>query len=104
MFHGGGIRDGAAYYLGDTPGTDPLASPFYADLTGLPPLFIQASGAEVLLADSTRLADKARAAGVQVEFEIWPKLPHVWQLFAPFMPEARAALAKTSVFLRRVTG
>ena len=103
MFHGEKIRDGAVHYLGETPATDPLASPLYADLTGLPPLFVQASGAEVLLADSTRLVDKARAAGVAVEFEIWPKLPHVWQIFAPFLPEARAALGKAANFIQRVT-
>ena len=45
-----------------------------------------------LLDDSTRVADKARAAGVIVDFEIWPKMPHVWQLFAPFIPEANRAL------------
>jgi epsilon-lactone hydrolase len=102
MFTGEGIKSGGQFYLGDTLGTDPLASPLYADLAGLPPLFVQASGSEVLLADSTRLVDKARAAGVTVEFEIWPKLPHVWQIFTPFLPEARAALAKTSDFMRRV--
>jgi len=102
MFTGEGIKAGAHYYLGDTPATDKLASPLYADLAGLPPLFIQASGSEVLLADSTRLADKARAAGIAVEIEIWPGLPHVWQIFSPFLPEARAALAKAGAFIRRV--
>jgi monoterpene epsilon-lactone hydrolase len=103
MFHGNGITAGAANYLGSTPATDPLASPLYADLAGLPPLFLQASGAEVLLSDSTRLVEKARAAGVTVESEIWPRLPHVWQIFSPFVPEARAALAKAAEFLRRMT-
>jgi acetyl esterase/lipase len=103
MFSGAGIKSGARYYLGDAPATDPLASPLYADLAGLPPLFVQASRAEVLLADSTRLVDKARAAGVAVEFEAWPGLPHVWQIFTPFLPEARAALAKATAFIRRVT-
>ncbi len=103
MFHGKGLQAGAGYYLGSTPATDPLASPLYADPTGLPPIFLQASGAEVLLSDSTRLIDKARAAGVTVESEIWPGLPHVWQIFSPFVPEARAALAKAAEFLRRVT-
>jgi monoterpene epsilon-lactone hydrolase len=104
MFHGASLVQSAQYYLGTTSPKDPLASPFYADLSGLPPLFVQASGSEVLLADSTRLVDKARAAGVAVEFEIWPKLPHVWQIFAPFLPEARAALTKTGDFIGRVTG
>ena len=103
MFHGNGLKSGASKYLGSTPANDPLASPLYADLAGLPPLFLQASGAEVLLSDSTRLVEKARAAGVAIESEIWPKLPHVWQIFSPFMPEAKAALAKAAEFLRRVT-
>jgi monoterpene epsilon-lactone hydrolase len=104
MFHGAGLIKGAQFYLGAASPKDPLASPLYAELGGLPPLFVQASGSEVLLADSTRLVDRARAAGVAVEFEIWPKLPHVWQIFAPFLPEARAALVKTGEFIRRVTG
>ncbi|MEA2755379.1 MAG: epsilon-lactone hydrolase [Aliidongia sp.] len=103
MFYGEGLKAGAQYYLNLTPPTDPLASPLYADLGGLPPLFVQVSGSEVLLADSTRLVDKARAAGVSVEFEIWRKLPHVWQILTPFVPEARAALDKTGDFIRRVT-
>jgi epsilon-lactone hydrolase len=103
MFYGEGLKAGAQYYLNSTAPTDPLASPLYADLRGLPPLFVQVSGSEVLLADSTRLVDKVRAAGGSVEFEIWPKMPHVWQILTPFVPEARAALAKTGDFIRRVT-
>ncbi len=79
-----------------------MASPLYGDLAGLPPLFIQASDSEVLLDDSTRLAEKARKAGVAVEFRAWHKLPHVWQFFAPFLPEGRAALQETARFIRRV--
>jgi monoterpene epsilon-lactone hydrolase len=103
MFHGGSIAKGARVYLGDTPATHPLASPLYADLRGLPPLFIQASDSEVLLDDSTRLAAKAAAAGVAVDFTAWHGLPHVWQVFASMLPEARAALAEAAVFVRRVT-
>jgi monoterpene epsilon-lactone hydrolase len=102
MFHGRRIAEGARLYLGDAQPTDPLASPLYADLARLPPLFIQASDSEVLLDDSTRLADKARKAGVAVEFRAWRKLPHVWQFFAPFLPEGRAALQETAQFIRRV--
>lgn len=102
MFHGRRIAEGARLYLGDAQATEPLASPLYADLAGLPPLFIQASDSEVLLDNSTRLAEKARKAGVAVEFRAWHKLPHVWQFFAPFLPEGRAALAETAQFIRRV--
>jgi len=72
----------------------------YADLTGLPPLFIQAGSTEVLLDDARRVANNARHAGVTVNFEIWPKMPHVWPLFAPFLPEARRALDDAAAFAR----
>jgi epsilon-lactone hydrolase len=101
MFWGETVAKGARIYLGDALPTNPLASPLYADLKGLPPLFIQASDSEVLLDDSTRLAEKARAAGVPVSFRAWHKLPHVWQFFTPFLPEARQALAETADFIKR---
>jgi len=102
MFHGRHVAEGARIYLGDARPTEPLASPLYADLAGLPPLFIQASDSEVLLDDAARLAEKARRAGVAVEFRAWHKLPHVWQFFATFLPEGRAALQEAAAFIRRV--
>ena len=65
-------------------GTTPLASPYYADLQGLPPLLVQVGTAEVLLDDSLRLADRAKEAGVDVTLEVWDDMPHVWQAFAIF--------------------
>jgi monoterpene epsilon-lactone hydrolase len=103
MFSGQAIGRAAQVYLGDAPATNPYASPVYADLHGLPPLFIQAGSTEVLLDDSRRVADNARAAGVQVELQVWPKMPHVWQIFAPFIPEARRALDGAAAFVRQVT-
>jgi monoterpene epsilon-lactone hydrolase len=103
MFHGYSIAKGARVYLGDAPPTHPLASPLYGDLRGLPPLFIQVSDSEVILDDSTRLAAKATAAGITVDLKQWHRLPHVWQIFAPRLPEARAALAEAAAFIRRVT-
>ncbi|HUH85163.1 MAG TPA: alpha/beta hydrolase [Stellaceae bacterium] len=102
MFRGHRIAGNARLYLGDTPPTHPLASPLYADLKGLPPLFIQASDSEVLLDDSIRLAEKATKAGVAVDFRAWHRLPHVWHYFAPMLPEGRAALAEAAAFIRRV--
>ena len=61
----------AAAYLGDRSRTTPLASPYYADLQGLPPLLVQVGTAEVLLDDSLRLADRAKEAGVDVTLEVW---------------------------------
>lgn len=88
----------ARHYLQGASPTDPLASPLYARLDGLPPLFIHVGGNEILLDDSIRLAGLARAAGVPVELKIWPGLPHVFQAFA-FLPEARASRAEIAVFL-----
>ncbi|WP_206997580.1 alpha/beta hydrolase [Trinickia mobilis] len=102
MFYGAAIARAAKFYLADTPATHPHASPLYADFAGLPPLFIQAGSTEVLLDDSRRVAEKARAAGVPVEIEIWPDMPHVWQLYAPFVPEAGKALDRATEFVRRV--
>ncbi len=79
---------------------DPLASPLYADLTGLPPLLIQVGDRETVLADSTMFADKARAAGVDVELQVWDGMIHVFQMFAE-LPEARRAIASIAEFLKR---
>jgi acetyl esterase/lipase len=104
MFYGQWVAAVAVHYLGGTtPAIDPLASPFYADLTGLPPLLIQVSGSEVLLDDSRRVAENARRVGVTVTERIWPGLPHVWQFFAVILPEARAALREMAAFVRSVT-
>jgi epsilon-lactone hydrolase len=102
MFYGEGITRASHFYLGETPATHPLASPLYADLHGLPPLFIQASSSEVLRDDATRLAEKAIKAGVSVSMKLWHKTPHAWQLFVPFLPEARKALGEAAEFVRRV--
>ncbi|HEX7911302.1 MAG TPA: alpha/beta hydrolase [Paraburkholderia sp.] len=103
MFSGPAIALAGKVYLGDTPATHPYASPVYADLHGLPPLFIMVSSTEVLLDDSRRVAENARAAGVDCELEVWKKMPHVWPIFAPFIPEANRALDRAGAFVRRVT-
>ena len=100
LFFGSWIAEEAQFYLGDTPATNSLASPVYANLTGLPPLLIQVSESEVLLDDSRRVYENARRAGVAATLEIWPGLPHGWQMFAPLLPEARAALRDASAFIR----
>jgi monoterpene epsilon-lactone hydrolase len=104
MFHGPDIGPSARYYLGKTDPRNPLASPLYADLAGLPPLLIHVGADEVLRDDSTRLAERARAASVPVEIKIWPVVPHAWQLAVQRIPEARQSLRETSAFLRAHTG
>jgi acetyl esterase/lipase len=91
----------AKAYLGDTDPRTPLASPIYADLTGLPPLLIQIGTAEVLFDDATRLADRARAAGVDVILEPWDDMIHVWHMFAAILPEGQQAIDRIGEFIRQ---
>jgi monoterpene epsilon-lactone hydrolase len=100
MFNGPDIAPTARYYLGEADPRNPLASPLYADLSGLPPLLIHVGADEVLRDDSTRLAERAKAAGVSVEIKIWPVVPHAWQLAALLVPEARQSLQESGAFLR----
>ena len=89
-------------YLGKhTKLTDPYASPLFGDYSGMPPLLLQAGDAEVLLDDSTRLATHAAEQGCDVTIEIWDGMPHVFQGFAPFLPEASEAIAKIGEFIRQ---
>ena len=71
------------------------------DLRGLPPLLIQVGTAETLLDDSTRLADRAKAAGVEVDLQIWEDMVHVWQIFAPILPEGQQAIDGIGEFIRQ---
>lgn len=88
------------HYLDAIDPAHPLASPLYADLRDLPPLLLQVGDAEVLLDDSVRLAERARAAGVDATLEVFPSLFHVFQAFAGALPEGRAAIAAIATFLR----
>jgi acetyl esterase/lipase len=90
-------------YLGDGDPRNPYASPLYGDPKGLPPTLIQVGSDEILRDDSVRMAERMRAAGCQVELEVWPRMPHVWHAFAPVMPEARQAIARLGAFIRRHT-
>jgi acetyl esterase/lipase len=93
----------ARHYAGDQDLRLPLLSPYHGDLRGLPPLLIQVGGDEILLSDATRLADDARAAGVDVRLAVWPKMWHVWHFFAPSLPEARRAIDDIGAFIRSAT-
>jgi acetyl esterase/lipase len=98
------VENMATAYLGERDRTTPLASPFYADLHGLPPLLVQVGTAEVLLDDSIRFADRAKAAGVDVTLEVWDDMPHVWQAFAPILPEGQQAIDSCGDFIRKHVG
>ncbi len=89
-------------YCGADELKNPLVSPVFAEVQGLPPVLIQVGDDEILLSDSTRFADKIRAAGGTVDIEIWPEMWHVFQLFVGKMPEARQAINKIGDYVRRL--
>jgi epsilon-lactone hydrolase len=80
---------------------NPQASPLYAELGGLPPLLIQVGNRETVLDDSTMFADRACAAGVDVELQVWDGMIHVFQMFGAELPEARQAIGSIAGFLDR---
>ena len=96
------IRARTADYLAgtDTDRSDPLVSPIFADLSGLPPLLIQAGSHEVLLDDATRLAVKAATDDVAVILDITPGVPHVFQAFAALLDEGDIALNRAARFIK----
>lgn len=89
------------YLGGQGDPCDPLVSPLYADLTDLPPLLIQVGDRETVLDDSVMLADKARAAGVEVDLQVWDGMIHVFQMFGAEIPEAHRAIADIAGFVDR---
>jgi acetyl esterase/lipase len=93
----------ARCYLGDADPRHPYASPIYGDPAGLPPSLIQAGGDEILRDDAVRMAERLRAAGCQVDLQIWPRMPHAWQLFARILPEGRRAIDEIGAFVERMT-
>ena len=96
-------RMAGEYLQGGDP-KQPLVSPLYADLQGLPPLLMQVGEAEVLLDDTTRVAEKAKAAGVDVSLEVYPEMMHIFQLFAPVLPEGQQAIERIGTFLKQYVG
>jgi len=94
-----GLLQFAATYLAGAAPRTPLAAPLYADLAGLPPLLVQVGECETLYDDAARLTERARKSGVAVTFEPWEDMIHVWQLFAPVLPEGRDALAGAGRFI-----
>ncbi len=100
MLYAPRMNEAAANYLGTADPKNPLASPLYGDLTGLPPTLIHVSNREILLDDSTRLATRIRAAGGKVDLTIWPNLPHVWQISQTILPEARKSLDQAASFAK----
>jgi monoterpene epsilon-lactone hydrolase len=93
----------AAAYLGAASPREPLASPIHAELRGLPPMLVQAGGAEILLDDARRLAARARADGVQVDLQIWDDMFHAWQLYPDLIPQGQQAIQAIARFVQAHT-
>ncbi len=98
------LADFSHAYLGEADPKNPLASPLFSDLRGLPPLLIQVGEAEILLDDAVRLAEKAQAAGVDVTLDVWEEMFHVWHGFAAVVPESQEAIAQAGEFIQKHFG
>ena len=96
-----GIDSMALAYLGSADAKTPLASPLFADLKGLPPLLIQVGTEEALHDDAVALKARAEDAGIEVSFESWGGMIHVWHAFHPILAEGRDAIARAGAFLKR---
>ncbi|MFP6709861.1 MAG: alpha/beta hydrolase [Alphaproteobacteria bacterium] len=91
----------ANWYMGDGDRSELLASPLLGELAGLPPLLVQVGSEEILLDDAVRLAARAEQAGVTVEYECWPQMFHVFQLYAPVLSESREAITAVGTFVNQ---
>ncbi len=99
-FHAEDVSTIADYYCAAEQRREPLVSPVFADVGGLPPLYIQVGDDEILLSDSERIAQKIEVAGGEVELEVWPEMWHVFQMFIGKMPESGRAIRKIGDYVR----
>ena len=89
----------AGHYLGGLDRTAPLASPLFADLSGLPPLLIHVGSGEILLSDPEACVKKIEDSKGEVSLKIWPNMPHVFQVLASRIPEGKVAIKELSAFV-----
>jgi len=98
-------RNGGPHYVpayaGNADPANPLISPLFADLHGLPPTLIHVGNDEILLDDSTRLAQRLKTAGVNAQLKVWEGMWHVFQAFAPFAPEGQVSIEEIGAFVRK---
>ena len=97
-------KDGIAWFSSvyvpdECDRNNPYASPLYGDFKNFPPMLIQVGTREVLLDDSKKLNEKAKSEGCDVELQIWDDMVHIFQGFAPYLPEANEALESISKFI-----
>lgn len=93
------LKEWASAYTDESNLQNPLVSPLYADFHGFPPLFIQADSNEILLDDAKRLAEKAKAGGVDVTLKIWDGMWHAWHALGGLIPESKKAFEEIGQFL-----
>ncbi|HJV75164.1 MAG TPA: alpha/beta hydrolase fold domain-containing protein [Noviherbaspirillum sp.] len=91
----------AKAYLGPDAAAHVRCSPLHADLTGLPPMLIHVGAEEILLSDAQRLASRARAARVPVEYRCFDRAWHVFQFHAGMLPEADRSIAEIAAFIHK---
>lgn len=93
------IEEARDFYLAGADPAGPGVSPLFAEFPGAPPVFLQAAETEILRDDTLRMAGRLRAAGAEVELDLWGDLPHVWPIFQGWLPEADEALARHARFI-----
>ena len=98
------LREWALCYTDESNLTNPLVSPVHGDFHGFPPLLIQVGSEEILLDDSTLLAEKAKSAGVDVILKIWDGMWHVWQALGDLIPENRKTFEEIGQFVQSQFG
>jgi acetyl esterase/lipase len=98
MLNAGDLPELARCYLAGADPRNPYASPLYGDPSGLPPVLIQVGSDEILRDDAVRMAEQLRQENPRSRLQIWPRMPHAFQLFVPALPEAHAAIAQIGAF------
>ncbi len=101
VFHSDSLQPVANIYLHGAAATNPLASPLYADLTGLPPLHAFVSNTEILYDDAVGLIARAEQCGVEARLHIADRQPHVWPIFVGMIPEAPATIREVADLIER---
>ncbi len=102
MLHASQLARWATWYRGSAAADDPEVSPLYADLAGLPPIYIQVGTDEMLLDDARRLAERGRECGTDITLDEWEGMFHVFQIFASLgVPESREAVRRFGDFCRK---
>lgn len=102
MLAGHRLPEAAQFYLQGHPADDPEASPIFADFPGCPPVLLQTAETEILSDDALRMEEKLRRAGAEVLLQLWPGVPHAWQMMDGLLPESREALRDAARFVTRV--